>query len=105
MSGKYGDLIQKARNTENQKTGKPENQKTRKLAGRKSKASDRQMSGSGDGTQNKDVSKQPIQPDVNLTIKVPKAWRQHWVSKAKGEGNTLTAVIIEALNQKYGLPE
>ena len=89
MSGKYGDLIQKARNTENQKTGKPESQ----------------FSGSGSDTKPGSPSPPAGPADVNLTIKVPRAWRQHWVSQAKGEGNTLTAVIIEALSQKYGLPE
>lgn len=43
--------------------------------------------------------------EVNLSIKVAKARRQHWAAEAKRQGTTLTAVIIEALSTKFGEPE
>ena len=42
---------------------------------------------------------------VNLSIKVPMSMRRHWVSEAKRQGTTLTAVIIEALSNRFGQPE
>lgn len=45
------------------------------------------------------------EPDVNLSIKVPKSRRQHWAAEAKRQGITLTAAITEALSAKFGEPE
>ena len=42
---------------------------------------------------------------VNLSIKVPISLRRHWVSEAKRQGTTLTAVIIESLSTRFGKPE
>ncbi len=42
---------------------------------------------------------------VNLSIKVPVSLRRHWVSEAKRQGTTLTAVIIDALSNRFGKPE
>ena len=53
------------------------------------------------------TAKQPAEtedPQVSLTIKVPKSLRQYWVAKAKLNGSTLTADITEFLTQKYGKP-
>ena len=50
-----------------------------------------------------DVSDVP-EPDVNLSIKVPKALRRHWVAEAKRHDTTVTAAIIEALKAKFGEP-
>lgn len=80
MTGKYGKIIDKARNAEGQ------------------------LPDSAEVDTSAIPSHELPQPDVNMTIKVPKAWRQHWVSKAKGEGSTLTAVIIDALTERYGRP-
>lgn len=74
---KYGDLIQKARdeneeqsrNTENQKAGKPERER-----------------------------------EVNLGIKVAESRRRHWVAEAKRAGTSVTAVILEALSKRFGEP-
>ncbi|MEA5517028.1 hypothetical protein [Nodularia sp. UHCC 0506] len=75
---KYGDLIKKAREPENQETINTENQK----------------------------SGLPEQEQlVNLCIKVPIKERRYWMSKAKEQGITVTSVIIEALNQKFGKPD
>jgi hypothetical protein len=46
-----------------------------------------------------------FESEVNLSIKVAKARRQHWAAEAKRQGTTLTAVIIEALSTKFGEPE
>jgi hypothetical protein len=42
--------------------------------------------------------------DVNLSIKVPRQLRQHWAAEAKRQGTTLTAVIMDALNKRFGGP-
>lgn len=39
---------------------------------------------------------------VNLSIRVPKRLRMHWVAEAKRSDTSLTAVITEALNAKFG---
>jgi hypothetical protein len=90
MSGKYGALIQKAREPENQKEGQPEDKKTRKP--------DSQISGQQGEEQV--VS----EPEVNLCVKVPKSLRQHWAAEAKRQGMTMTSVIVEALKAKFGEP-
>lgn len=41
---------------------------------------------------------------VNLSIKVPISLRRHWVSEAKRQGTSLTAVIINALSERFGQP-
>lgn len=43
--------------------------------------------------------------EVNLSIKVAKSRRQHWAAEAKRQGTTLTAVISEALSERFGEPE
>lgn len=72
---KYGQLISAARKTESKKTRKPD-----------------------------DEAREP-DSDVNLSIKVPKARRQHWAAEAKRQGTTLTAAITEALSVRFGEPE
>ena len=42
--------------------------------------------------------------DVNLTIKIPKSRRMHWVAEAKRAGLTITEVICDALSKKFGEP-
>ena len=74
MAGKFGDIIQKAREQESQLSGLQDDQIT-------------------------------SEPDVNLCVKVPKSMRHHWAVEAKRTGVTMTSVIIEALTQKFGLPD
>ncbi|HBB36205.1 MAG TPA: hypothetical protein DDZ80_14780 [Cyanobacteria bacterium UBA8803] len=74
--GKYGDLIKKAREPDNQKGGKPDNQKP-------------------------EVTEQ----EVNLCVKVPISLRRHWSAEAKRTGVTMTEVIIEALKARFGEPD
>ena len=79
MNGKYGDLIKKAREPDDQKGGKPDNQITNELV-------------------------EP-EPEVNLCVKVPISLRRHWSAEAKRTGVTMTAVIVEALKDKFGEPD
>ena len=44
------------------------------------------------------------EPEVNMTIKVPKALRRHWVAEAKRQDTSLRAAIIEAMKAKFGEP-
>jgi len=76
---KYGDIIKKAREPENQIEVKPDSQRTREP----------------------DIEPEQL---VNLCIKVPVKLRRYWMSKAKEQGITVTSVIVEALNQKFGKP-
>jgi len=62
------------------KTNEPENQKTRK------------------------PENQNLKP-VNLSIKVPKAHRQHWLIEAKKADTSLTEAITQALNERFGKPD
>lgn len=81
MSSKFGDIIGKAKQnskSKNQISGKPE-QKT--------------------ASQSTELEKM-----VNLCVKVPQSLRQHWAAEAKRQGTTMTAVITEALSQKFGKP-
>jgi hypothetical protein len=82
MSGKYSNLIKKVREPESQKTNLPQNQITRI---------------------NEDELKEP-ELEVNLCIKVPKHLRQHWAAESKRQGVTMTAVIVEALTERFGRP-
>lgn len=89
MSGKYGDLLKKAKQADResvddptavQQTVKPEKQQAVK------------------------ESIQVEEKSVSLTIKVPISWRQHWVAECKREGKTLKEVVTEMLTEKYGKP-
>jgi len=90
MAGKFGDIIQKAREQESQLSGQPENQITD------------QQEDQSSGLQENQIASEP---EVNLCVKVPKSLRHHWAVEAKRTGVTMTSVIIEALSRKFGLPE
>ena len=90
MPGKYGDLIKKAREPDNQQTNKPTNHKA-------SKPNSQITSTETEQTSVEDK-------EVNLCVKVPKSLRQHWAAEAKRQGTTMTAVIVEALTAKFGKP-
>ncbi len=85
--GKYGAVIQKARSEENQKTGLPENQKTSEPENQKTGLPEEK------------------EAEVNLSIKVSKRLRRHWVAEAKRQDTTLTAAIIASLKSKFGEPQ
>ena len=56
-------------------------------------------------TKNKCVAPISSEEAVNLTIKVSKRRRLHWLIEAKKQGTSLTAAIIEALTARFGSPE
>ncbi|WP_395094366.1 hypothetical protein [Armatimonas sp.] len=45
-----------------------------------------------------------VEEMVNLSIRVPKRLRMHWVAEAKRHDTSITAMITEALNAKFGSP-
>ena len=95
---RYKDLIQNAKKPDNQNTNNPESKITKK--------SDSQKSGKTKSQQASKPDSQIVEiPEVNLCIKVPKNLRQHWSAEAKRQGTTLKAVISQALEDKFGLPE
>jgi predicted HicB family RNase H-like nuclease len=87
-AGRYGDLIKKAREPENQNTGLEESQNTGLPE-----------------NQNTNLPENQNEPEVNLCVKVPKSLRQHWAAEAKRQGTTMTAVIMAALNDRFGKPD
>ena len=44
-----------------------------------------------------------VEEMVNLSIRVPKRLRIHWVAEAKRHDTSITAAITEALNAKFGM--
>jgi predicted HicB family RNase H-like nuclease len=86
-TGRYGDLIKKAREPENQNTSLKE-QNTNLPE-----------------NQNTNLPENQNEPEVNLCVKVPKSLRQHWAAEAKRQGTTMTAVIMAALSDQFGKPD
>lgn len=87
-TGRYGDLIKKAREPENQNANLPETQNTGLPE-----------------SQNTSLPENQNEPEVNLCVKVPKSLRQHWAAEAKRQGTTMTAVIMAALSDRFGKPD
>lgn len=87
--GRYGALIKQA------KQASPETQSSRKP--------ENQISGQSDGQ----ISRQPApeEKQVNLCVKVPESLRRHWGIQAKIQGVTMTAVMVEALTERFGKPD
>jgi len=87
---KYGELIKQARIPESQQTEKHVNQETRQP--------DNQIAA---------LTQEVPEPEaeVNLCVKVPVSLRRHWSAEAKRQGTTMTAVIVEALEAKFGRPD
>jgi predicted HicB family RNase H-like nuclease len=87
---KYGALIQKAREQENQESVKPDNQITSE-------------------PENKKASEPEAEPvkekEVNLCVKVPESLRRHWAAESKRQGVTMTEVMVAALEARFGRPE
>jgi hypothetical protein len=94
--GKYGAMIQKARNPENQKTILSDEIETGLPEGQEPVLPENQKTGIMDNVK---------EEEVNLSIKVPKRLRRHWVSEAKKHDTSLTAVIIASLKEKLGEPQ
>jgi hypothetical protein len=114
VKGKYGALIQKAREQENQISGQPDNQITSEPENQK-----KTQTNEPDNQETTQVNIQStIKPDnqitrkpenqkereVNLCVKVPEPLRRHWAAEAKRQGITMTEVMVEALLQRFGKP-
>ena len=100
MTGKYGDLLKKARGG----NGSAENNNESALpntAKQKVVKPAKQLNVNTENTTETEIAKEK---EVSLTIKVPVSWRQHWVAECKREGRTLKEVVTEVLSEKYGKP-
>lgn len=93
QGGKYGSLIRQAKQIkpDDQLTGGPDDQMTR--------LPDDQIAG------RPDIGNQVKEKQVNLCVKVPESLRRHWAIQAKIQDITMTDVMVEALTQKFGLPD
>lgn len=111
--GKYGALIQKAREPVNQKSVKPDNQidslpedegnrpnseSASKQKSQNTKKPDNQV------TSQPDAGEIP-EREVNLCVKVPESLRRHWAANSKLQGVTMTEVIVAALEARFGRPD
>ena len=95
---KYGALIQKAREQENQESVKPDNQITRRP--------DNQLDGKPDNQTTRQPESEVVkEKEVNLCVKVPESLRRHWAAESKREGVTMTEVMVQALEARFGRPE
>ncbi len=92
MSGKFGDLINQARQQETKEVdGKQETKKNRNTEIQ---------------TADTSAKKQSEELDiVTLNIKIERKYRQHWMGQAKLQGLTIKDVIVSHLTEKFGLPE
>ncbi len=111
---KYGALIQKARETENQESGKPDDQIADQSETKKAKKSASNGAGRAESQQtikpdnqkaSKPEEKQIEEREVNLCVKVPESLRRHWAAESKRNGITMTEVIVQALEERFGRPE
>ena len=103
---KFGAIIEQAKS---QNTGKPESRKTIKPEIKNTGKRENQNTGKQEyqdagKKENQNTEKVAVR-DVNLSIKVPESRRRHWVSEAKRQGTSLTAVILESLSKRFGEPE
>jgi hypothetical protein len=111
--GRYGALIkqakqappddQNARQPKNQVHGEPDNQMPGQEDNQIERKPDNQMPGQPDNQIGRKPA--PDEKQVNLCVKVPESLRRHWAIQAKIQGVTMTAVMVEALTQKFGLPD
>lgn len=100
MTGKYGNLLKKARG-ENNELERDNESDPLITAKQKAVNPDKQLDVD---TENIIEAEKVEEKEVSLTIKVPISWRQHWVAECKREGKTLKEVVTEMLSQKYGKP-
>lgn len=85
---RYADIIQKARESE---AAAPEQEEEEAVALSESQMVSLQAAPS-----------KVVEEMVNLSIRVPKRLRMHWVAEAKRHDTSITAVITEALNTRFG---
>lgn len=106
---KYGDLIRKARETDNQEGSEPDNQiptKPDNQTNEQLKTTDRENKPDNQASVKPDNQiDQQLDEEVNLCVKVPKSLRRHWAAEAKRHGITMTEVMTEALIKQFGKPD
>ena len=100
MSGKYGDLLKKARQKESEVDSKNDAINSNTAKEQDVNTALQQAVNTEKSSESETVSEK----EVSLTIKVPISWRQHWVAECKREGKTLKEVVTEMLREQYGLP-
>ena len=61
-----------------------------------------QVSGNPAGQESSQPETPEPEPMANLTIKVPRKSRDHWVGAARQEGTTLKQVVTDYLEGRYG---
>jgi len=108
MSGKFGDLIRKAREQERATSNEqPECQNAVIPEKQNAGITEKQLASNTETQQTGPEITQVVEKpkDVNLTIKVSEPLRRHWAAESKRIGVSMTAVIIEALTEKFGKPE
>jgi len=108
MSGKFGDLIRKAREQEPATSNQqPEDQNAVIPEKQSTGIAENQLASNTENHQAGSEITQVVEKakDVNLTIKVSEPLRRHWAAESKRIGVSMTAVIIEALTEKFGKPE
>lgn len=108
---KYGELIRKARELENQETSEPESQVVGKPENQETSKQDAQAANFSANRINHELIEQDDQTtrqpekEVNLCVKVPEPLRRHWAAEAKRAGITMTEIMVEALTARFGKPE
>jgi hypothetical protein len=115
-SGKYGKLIQSAKGqqpdpssglpdstTPQESTKQPSNPPAQELS-QTPPASHAQIM-QPDNQATRQPGNQIYEKRVNLCVKVPESWRKHWAIQAKIHDITMTEVMIQALQDRFGLPD
>lgn len=100
MTGKYGDLLKKARG----QNGEADNQNESTFLSTAKQQTAKPEIQQAVNTDNALEIEMVEEKEVSLTIKVPISWRQHWVAECKRSGKTLKEVVTEMLTEKYGKP-
>ena len=100
MTGKYGNLLKKARGGNDE----AENNNESALSNTAKQKVVKPALQFDANTENMTEAETVKEKEVSLTIKVPRSWRQHWVAECKRSGKTLKEVVAEMLTEKYGLP-
>lgn len=100
MTGKYGNLLKKARGEGNEAKNNNDSASSN-TAKQEVVKPETQLAVNTDNVDENELTKEK---EVSLTIKVPISWRQHWVAECKRSGKTLKEVVTEMLTEKYGKP-
>lgn len=99
VKGKYGALIQKAREQENQISGQLDTPTINDAEPQK------EIEVTQPDNQITSKPEKPKEREVNLCVKVPESLRRHWAAEAKRQGITMTEIMVEALLQRFGKPD